>query len=821
MECFDWQRRDEEPILADNNYSQPAISNIVGRHNKDGVFERGPRQIEHETYKVSGLDDNRCSRSDHSQTEHRDVNVQCDNHTGRQGIKRVSMHNEVAHSRAPFVNTSTGLNQNSEHEPCTSNSLPQVPAICPSAANKGFIAEGSNHSENHMRFGNTVYEHDNVERRHRDEVRPSFSTEFDPTHSSAEHGNVEFEHFKIHSTPSPMHINEVRSQSQQNSQSHNSNMGIIKQGLDQKKRNFTSSYGSDYESLRKSAHDIEKEHADNNNVEGLRKSTRQRRLPAKFSDYELLYSEEAEPELLLSDQVEPTSFKEACKASDSNKWQAAMQEEMDSLLQNKTWDLVPLPPNRKALKNRWIYRLKDEGKNQKRYKARLVVKGFDQKKGIDFNEIFSPVVKMTTIRAILGLVAAHDLELEQLDVKTTFLHGDLNEEIYMMQPEGFIKHGKENLYCRLRKSLYGLKQAPRQWYLKFDQFMTENNFIRCESDPCVYYKKFPDGSFILLLLYVDDMLVTGSSMKLILELKEKMSRKFAMKDLGAAKRIFGMDIIRDRHKREIKLSQEHYVLKVLDRFGMADAKPVSTPLADHFKLSLAMCPKTQEEQDYMKNIPYSSAVGSLMYAMVCTRPDIAQAVGVVSRFMSNPGKQHWDAVKWILRYLKGTSDFTLCFGDKDTTIRGYTDSDMAGNLDNRRSTTGYVFTFAGAAISWASKLQQVVSLSTTEAEYIALTEAAKELIWLQRLFSDFDYPQQGSALYCDSKSAIDLAKNAVFHSRTKHIEVRYHFIRSKLDEGKLQVLKINTKDNPADALTKVVPREKFEFCRASLGIIKK
>ena len=377
MECFDWQRRDEEPILADNNYSQPAISNIVGRHNKDGVFERGPRQIEHETYKVSGLDDNRCSRSDHSQTEHRDVNVQCDNHTGRQGIKRVSMHNEVAHSRAPFVNTSTGLNQNSEHEPCTSNSLPQVPAICPSAANKGFIAEGSNHSENHMRFGNTVYEHDNVERRHRDEVRPSFSTEFDPTHSSAEHGNVEFEHFKIHSTPSPMHINEVRSQSQQNSQSHNSNMGIIKQGLDQKKRNFTSSYGSDYESLRKSAHDIEKEHADNNNVEGLRKSTRQRRLPARFSDYELLYSEEAEPELLLSDQVEPTSFKEACKASDSNKWQAAMQEEMDSLLQNKTWDLVPLPPNRKALKNRWIYRLKDKGKHQKWYNVRLVVKGFD------------------------------------------------------------------------------------------------------------------------------------------------------------------------------------------------------------------------------------------------------------------------------------------------------------------------------------------------------------------------------------------------------------------------------------------------------------
>jgi hypothetical protein len=317
------------------------------------------------------------------------------------------------------------------------------------------------------------------------------------------------------------------------------------------------------------------------------------------------------------------------------------------------------------------------------------------------------------------------------------------------------------------------------------------------------------------------MLITGSSMKLISDLKEKMSERFVMKDLGVEKQILGMDIIRDRHKREIKLSQEHYVLKVLERFGMADAKPVSTPLADHFRLSLAMCPKTQEEQNYMKNISYSSVVGSLMYAMVCTCSDITQVVGVVNRFMSNPGKQHWDAVKWILRYLKGTPDFILCFGGKDTSLRGYTDSYMAGNLDNRRSTTSYVFTFSGAAIIWASKLQQVVSLSTTEAECIALTEGAKELIWLRRLFGDFDCPQQGSALYCDSKSAIDLAKNAVFHSRTKHIEVRYHFIRSKLDEGKLRVLKINTKENPADAFTKVVTREKFEFCRASLGVVKK
>jgi hypothetical protein len=280
------------------------------------------------------------------------------------------------------------------------------------------------------------------------------------------------------------------------------------------------------------------------------------------------------------------------KVDTRKKWEQGIKEEMDSLENNQTWDLVQLPAGKRALQNKWIYKLKEEDGDKKRYKARIVVKGFAQNNGIDFDEIFSPIVKMTSIRNILSLVAVEDLHLEQLDVKIVFLHGDLEEEIYMQQPQGYEVKGKENLVCRLNKILYGLNQAPSHWYLKFGRFMIEHGYSRCDSDHCVYFKRLENGSYIILLLYVDDMLVTGSNMQDINVLKNKLANSFAMKNLGAAKKILGMRITRDKKNCKLTLSQSEYIGKVLERFRMQNSKPVSTPLANHFKLTKEMFPKT-------------------------------------------------------------------------------------------------------------------------------------------------------------------------------------------------------------------------------------
>ncbi|KAL5863382.1 hypothetical protein ACOSQ3_000896 [Xanthoceras sorbifolium] len=542
----------------------------------------------------------------------------------------------------------------------------------------------------------------------------------------------------------------------------------------------------------------------------LRRSTRERQPSRKYSPNEYV---------MLTDGGEPESYDEAITDQHKTEWLKAMQEEMKSLHENHTFDLVKLPQGRKALKNKWVYKIKsEEGNSQPRYKARLVVKGFGQKKGVDFEEIFSPVVKMSSIRVVLGLAASLNLEVEQLDVKTAFLHGDLDEEIYMEQPEGFQVKGKEKSVCRLKKSLYGLKQAPRQWYKKFDSFMEKNEYNRTTADHCVFIKKFSDGDFIILLLYVDDMLIVGQDIGKINKLKKELSKSFAMKDLGPAKQILGMRITRNRQNRRIWLSQERYVEKVLERFNMSKAKSVSSPLASHFKLNASQCPSSKEEKSEMSKVPYASVVGSLMYAMVCTRPDIAHAVGVVSRFLSNPGKEHWTAVKWILRYLRGTSSHCLCFGNCKPVLEGYTDSDMAGDMDTRKSISGYLITFAGGAVSWQSRLQKCIALSTTEAEYIAITEGCKEMLWMEKFLQELDQKQESYVLYCDSQSAIHLSKNQTFHSRSKHIDIRYHWIRDVLENKLLQVEKIHTNDNGADMMTKNLPREKLAICREIAGM---
>lgn len=332
---------------------------------------------------------------------------------------------------------------------------------------------------------------------------------------------------------------------------------------------------------------------------------------------------------------------------------------------------------------------------------------------------------------------------------------------------------------------------------------------------CVYTTEGSDGSLVYLLLYVDDMLLVSKDMRDVKKLKNQLESSFVMKDLGPARRILGMDIYRNRSKGVLRLSQSEYVKKVVSNFRMEGAKSSLTPMGAHFKLSAV---KDKDEGIDTEVVPYLSAVGSIMYAMVGSRPDLAYAVGLVSRFMSRPGEIHWEAVKWLLRYMKGSSEVQLvCTQEKEFKIQGYCDSDYAGDRDRSKSLTGYVFTIGGNVVSWRSCLQPVVALSTTEVEYLALTEAVNEAIWLKGLLEDFGIVHGPVQVWCDSQSAICLSKNVVFHESTKHMRVRHDFIREVVDEGEVEVLKIHTSRNPADILTKVVPVSKFN---AAISLLK-
>ncbi|CAM8970182.1 unnamed protein product [Rhodiola kirilowii] len=397
-----------------------------------------------------------------------------------------------------------------------------------------------------------------------------------------------------------------------------------------------------------------------------------------------------------------------------------MKEEMDSFMKNETWDLVDRPKGQKLVGCKWIYKKKEgiPDVEKPRLKGRLPAKGFTQREGIEFAEIFSPVVKHSAIRVVLSMVAEFDLELEQLDVKTAFLHGKLDEEIYMTQPDGFTVGNTEEKVCLLKKSLYGLKQSPRLWYRRFDEFMISQGYLRSAYDWCIYINKAKKAEDrVYLLLYVDDMLVASKNKRNIRQLKNQLNSTFEMKVLGSAQKILGMQIFRDRAKGTLFLSQQDYLEKVLTKFGMSNVKSVLTPMAQHFKLHRLLGPQTDEEKRQMEDVPYSSAVGSLKYAMVCTKPDLAHAVSMVSRFMASPCKEHWQAVKWIFRYLRGSSGKGLLYGgakNGSEMITGYCDSNYDASIDTRKSQCGIVFTVFSTTISWKATLQSVVALSTRE-----------------------------------------------------------------------------------------------------------
>jgi transposase InsO family protein len=473
--------------------------------------------------------------------------------------------------------------------------------------------------------------------------------------------------------------------------------------------------------------------AANEDATELRRGTRLRRAPIAFWDLQHAHQDSSALIASTGDlgplyafvvnheiNNEPVSMKEALHSSESQLWMQAAQAEYDSIIAAGTWTLVPLPTGRTPIGCKWAFKIKHKADGSiERYKARLCAKGYSQKEGIDYTETFAPVAKFASIRALLALAAHYDLEVHQMDVKTAFLNGDLEEDIYMVQPEGFVKTGQENMVCKLNKSLYGLKQASRAWYQKMDEALLKLHFSRLQADPCIYLLR-KSAVILYIALYVDDLLLLCNHLDELNALKQQLSQQFEMKDLGEAHFILGIQIERDRKAHTLSITQRNYIKKVVERFDMAESKPVATPLDSSVKLTKADCPSTVAQAKEMEKIPYQSAVGAIMYAMLGTRPDIAFALTSLSQYSSNPGHPHWVALKRVLRYLQGTMGYKLTYGGNHLlhvhpSLSGYCDADWASNNDDRRSITGYVFLLAGCAVSWQAKKQPTVALSSVEA----------------------------------------------------------------------------------------------------------
>uniref|UniRef100_A0AAV1TC62 Reverse transcriptase Ty1/copia-type domain-containing protein n=1 Tax=Peronospora matthiolae TaxID=2874970 RepID=A0AAV1TC62_9STRA len=484
----------------------------------------------------------------------------------------------------------------------------------------------------------------------------------------------------------------------------------------------------------------------------------------------------------------PTTFKSAMELSDSGKWKAACDSEFDSLQINDTWEIVPLPKGRKAIGCRWVFRVKENQDGEvERFKARLVAKGFSQKFGVDYEETFAPVAKFTSIRVVLSMAAKYGLMLHQMDVKTAFLNGSLNEDIYMDQPDGYLDATQPDYVCKLKRSLYGLKQSPRMWNQTIDGFMIKMGFKKCESDHCIYIKR-DDQDMILVVLYVDDLILASSNNELLKSTKMALSKRFEMTDLGELDYFLGMEIKNDRKTGMVTVQQTKFLKSVLTKFGMDNSKPVKTPQGPDLKLTKNMCDQECKHEDTMCIVPYRSSVGGIMYLMVATRPDLAAAVGSLSQFSSDTCPTHWQALKRVLRYLQATPNHGLEFARKEgSRICGHTDADWAVDIASRRSTSGYVFMMSGGCISRKSQKQRTVALSSTEAENMALSEATKEAVWLKVLLRELGEMASDEAIKMskDNQGSIALAENPRFHKRTKHINIRYRFVREKVESGEV------------------------------------
>ncbi|CAL1371101.1 unnamed protein product [Linum trigynum] len=526
---------------------------------------------------------------------------------------------------------------------------------------------------------------------------------------------------------------------------------------------------------------------------------------SSYMDFSQLSQHHKHFSLAVTNLQDPQSYHEAVK---EECWRQAMREERTALELNNTWDVVDAPPGKKLVGSKWVYKTKllADGSIERR-KARVVAKGFTQVYGVDFLDTFSPVMKINTVKTLLAVASVKNWELSQMDVSNAYLNGELEEEVYMKLPPGMEIPGKA---CKLKKSLYGLKQAGRQWYARLTDALIRFGFNQSFSDYSLFTKKTGQG-ITIILVYVDDLILSGDDQDMIQEAKAFLSKEFKVRDLGKLKYFLGLEIARS--SAGISVTQRKYCLDLLTDTGFLSSKPTKTP--SDMKTRLSQFNDEESEDPY----EYKSLVGRLSY-LTTTRPDISYLVQQLCQFQAQPKRSHLKASHRILRYLKNSPGQGLFFASNTNfTLTGYSDSDWGACPDTRRSITGYCTFLGDSLITWKIKKQAIVSKSSSEAEYRALSQLSCEVQWITQLLKDLNVEYQGPAtVFCDNKSTIHMAENPVFHERTKHIEIDCHVIRERVKSKLISLKYVCTDRNLADIFTKGLSAHRFKWILFKLGV---
>jgi hypothetical protein len=499
-------------------------------------------------------------------------------------------------------------------------------------------------------------------------------------------------------------------------------------------------------------------------------------------------------------QPVPSSYHQARLSSDWPKWEEAIKKEVKALTDKNTFEEVhTLPGNKKALTCRWLFKIKDATKHEPEIpKARLVVQGFKQKEGTDFGETFAAVARTTSLRILIALAAANKTRMTKLDVANAFLSSKMDVDLYVRTPEGYPSNAP---YLKLLQALYGLKQAPRLWYATLIKELESLGFEVAPTDSCIMTHKTKNCTLVIV---VDDIIISTNDEELRSKIEKRLDDKFKIKAFGDVKTYVGLEV--EYTPTSIILRQKDYINKLLERFNMTTCKPAKTPAA-------VDQPQDKDlDKPAPSGTPYRELVGSLLY-LFATRPDICVAVIKLSMHLEKPSVRHWMQAKRVLRYLAGSINKGVEYPKNipNLHIWAHTDSDWAGCKTTRRSTSGYAIFIDKGPICWRSKMQSIVALSSCEAEYIALVECIKEILWLlqhlKALGISVDSPV---VIGIDNQAAIALAKNPVLHEKTKHIDTRHHFIRQVVQKGYIKLQYIKTGDNIADVLTKFTKKTTFQ-----------